>query len=64
MLDKSVDTPKKFLYDVLFCKSRLSKMASSKTNKIKKWAPLLMTNFSYLATLFLGPKPYLYSKGP
>ena len=42
----------------------LSEMASTKTNKLKKRTPLLMTNFSYLETLFLGPKPYLYSKGP
>ena len=27
---------KKILYDVLFCKSRLSKMTSTETNKIKK----------------------------
>ena len=36
---------KKILYDVLFCKSRLSKMASTKTNKIEKRTPLPKTNF-------------------
>ena len=36
---------KKFLYIVLFCKSRLSKMASTKTNKIEKRTPLPKTNF-------------------
>ena len=30
---------------VLFCKSILSKMTSTKTNKNKKWAPLPQTNF-------------------
>ena len=49
---------------VLFCKSRLSKMASIKTNKNKKRTPLLKTNFSWLATLSLGPKRFLHSKGP
>ena len=36
MLDENIETRKKILYHVLFCKSRLSKMASTKTNKIKK----------------------------
>ena len=49
---------------VLFCKSRLSKMASIKTNKNKKRTPLLKTNFSWLETLSLGPKRFLHSKGP
>ena len=31
--------------NVLFCKSSLSKMASVKTNKNKKWTPLPKTNF-------------------
>ena len=47
-----------------FCKSSLSKMASVKTNKNKNWTPLLKTNFSWLETLFLGPKRFLHSKGP
>ena len=37
---------KKNFHDVLFLKSRLSKMASTKTNKIKKRTPLLIANFS------------------
>ena len=45
MLDESEENPKKILYDVLFCKSRLSKIASTKTNKIKQRTPLLKTNF-------------------
>ena len=36
MLDKCVKSQKKFLYIVLFHKVKLSKMASIKTNKIKK----------------------------
>ena len=36
MLDKCVKSQKRFLYIVLFCKVKLSKMASIKTNKIKK----------------------------
>ena len=36
---------KKILYYVLFCKSRLSKMASTRTNKIEKRTPLPNTNF-------------------
>ncbi len=39
-------------------------MASIKTNKNKKWTPLLKTNFSWLETLSLGPKRFLHSKGP
>merc|ERR1719273_31264 len=39
-------------------------MVSTRTNEIEKRAPLLRTNFSQLETLFLGPKPYLYSKCP
>ena len=49
---------------VLFCKSRLSKMASIKTNKNKKRTALLKTNFWWQETLPLGPKWYLHSKGP
>ena len=41
MLDKYVKSQKKnFLYIVLFCKVKLSKMASIKTNKIKKQTAL------------------------
>ena len=36
MLEKCVKSQKKFLYIVLFCKVKLSKMAFIKTNKIKK----------------------------
>ena len=36
MLGESVETLKKIFTDVLFCKVKLSKMASTKTNKIKK----------------------------
>ena len=45
MSEKQVETQKKNLYVVLFCKSILSKMTSTKTNKNKKWTPLLKTNF-------------------
>ena len=45
MLEKHVETQKKILYIVLFCKSILSKMTSTKTNKNKKWTPHLKTNF-------------------
>ena len=46
MLEKGVAASNFFLQYGLFCKSRLSKMVSTKTNKIKKWTPLLITNFS------------------
>ena len=36
MSDKWIKSKKKFLYIVLFCKVKLSKMASIKTNKIEK----------------------------
>ena len=36
MLDKCAKSQKNILYIVLFCKVKLSKMASIKTNKIKK----------------------------
>ena len=64
MLDKSVENQKKILYDGLFCKSRLSKMASTKTNKIEKRTPLPKTNFLRYTTLLLGPKRFVHSKGP
>ena len=57
-------TEKRILYVVLFCKSRLSKMASTKTNKIKKRTPLLMTSFFRYKTLLLGPKRFNCSKAP
>ena len=40
MLDKCVKSQKNFLYIVLFCKVKLSKMAAIKTNKIKKQTAL------------------------
>ena len=40
MLDKCVKSQKEILYIVLFCKIKLSKMASIKTNKIKKQTAL------------------------
>ena len=40
-LDKCVDT-----FSVLLCKSILSKMASTKTDKNKKWMLLLKTNLN------------------
>ena len=56
---------KNWIYDdVLFCKSSLSKMASVKTNKIKKRTPLPKTNFLRYTTLLLGPKRFVHSKGP
>ena len=64
MLEKHVETRKKILYIVLFCKSILSKMTSTKTNKNKKWTPLLRTNFLRYTTLLLGPKRFVHSKGP
>ena len=64
MLEKQVETRKKILYLVLFCKSILSKMTSTKTNKNKKWTPLPKTNFLRYTTLLLGPKRFVHSKGP
>ena len=55
---------KEKLYYVFFCKSRLSKMASAKTNKIEKRTPLPKTNFLSYTTLLLGPKRFVHSKGP
>ena len=43
MFDKSVETWEK---KSLLCEFRLSEIASTKTNKIKKCAPVLMTKFS------------------
>ena len=40
MLHKYDKSQKKILYIVLFCKGKLSKMASIKTNKIKKQTAL------------------------
>ena len=46
MLDKCVENRKKNFDVVLFCKSRLSKMASTKANKIKIWTPIFFTSLS------------------
>ena len=46
MLDKCVKSQKKILHIALFCKVKLSKMASIKTNKIKKSTALFYSNFS------------------
>ena len=46
MLEKCVKSQKKILYIVLFCKVKLRKMASIKTNKIKKQTTLFLSNFS------------------
>ena len=46
------------------CKSILSKVTSTKTNKNKKWTPLLKTNFLRYTTLLLVPKRFVLSKGP
>ena len=60
-----MEKSKNWIYDdVLLKKSNLSKMASVKTNKNRNWTPLLKTNFSWLETLSLGPKKFLYAKGP
>ena len=64
MFDKGVAASIFFLQYGFSCKSRLIKMKSSKANKIKKGTPLFRNNFSELATLLLGQKQYLYSKGP
>ena len=40
ILDKCFKSQKKFLYIVLFCKVKLSKMVSIKTNKIKRQTAL------------------------
>ena len=64
MLDKSVENRKKNFHGGLFCKSRLSKMASIKTNKIEKRTPLPKTNFLRYTTLLLGSKRFGHSKGP
>ena len=40
ILGEGVEALKKIFTDVLFCKVKLSKMASTKTNKIKKQTPL------------------------
>ena len=45
-------------------KPRLSKMASIKTNKIKKRTPLHNINFWKLTTLLFCPKRFFHSKGP
>ena len=45
-------------------KPRLSKMASIKTNKIKKRTPLHNINFWKLTTLLFCPKRFRHSKGP
>ena len=47
------DLKKKNLRDVLFLKSRLSKMASTKTNKFKKQRPLLGYNQLFLTSNFV-----------
>ena len=62
LLDKSVEEWN--FYGVLFCKFKLNKMASIKTNKNKNLTPLLKTNFSWLETLSLGPKRFHHSEGP
>ena len=51
------------LYDGLFLKSRLSKMASTKTNKQTKRTPLFYSNFLRYTTLLCYPKRFLNSKG-
>ena len=51
MLGESVETFLKNFTDVLFCKVKLSKMASTKTNKIKKQTPLSWSNFLSYTTL-------------
>ena len=51
MLDKCVKSQKKFLYIVLFCKVKLSKMASIKLNEMKKDSTFLFKFFK----LFFGP---------
>ena len=52
ILDKSVGNQKKILYDVLFCISRLSKMAFTKTNKIEKWTALFIPIFKDIQLYF------------
>ena len=64
MLDKCVKSQRKNFYIVLFCKVKLNKMASIKTNKIEKQTPLPKTNFLRYATLLLRPKRFVHSKGP
>ena len=61
---KCRESKKKKFHGGLFCKSRLSKMASTKTNKIEKRTPLPKTNFLRYTTLLLGPKRFVHSKGP
>ena len=46
------------------CKSILSKMTSTKTNKNKKCTPLPKTNFWSYTTLLFCLKWFLHSKGP
>ena len=56
MLGESVETLKKNFTDVLFCTVKLSKMASTKTNKIKKQTPCFQSSFLSCTTLLLVPK--------
>ena len=55
MPDKCVKSQKKILYIVIFCKVKLSKMASIKSNKIKK------TNSTFLIQIFMI---YNFAFGP
>ena len=52
MLDKCVKSQKNFLYIVLFCKVKLSKMVSIKTNKIKNQRHFSSLTFHYKQLCF------------
>ena len=56
MSDKSLENQKKILSNVLFCKSRLSKMASNKTNKIEKRTSLPIITFKVVQLCCLAQK--------
>ena len=51
MLGKCVETWKKFFHNIVFCKVKLSKMASTKTNKTKNVTAHLYSNFLRFMTL-------------
>ena len=53
MLGKCVETWKFFFHNILFCKVKLSKMVSTKTNKTKNVTAHLYSNFLRFITLLL-----------
>ena len=62
MLGKCVETWKKFFHNILFCKVKLSKMASTNTNKTKNVTAHLYSNFLRFITLLLVQQRFLNYK--